>query len=284
MNTNFLNKPYPITLNKWKLAISVSLFISFFLSVFQPFGLQFVDIDNKMIILIGYGVVTFIILLIILFFIPFVFKKSFSEEGWTVWKQILWLSLIVFTISLANYGYSILFSIFQWVGYKGFLIFILFTFSIAIIPIVVITFISQNLYLKKNLTLSDKINDKIDSKSSNSDCEDLINLMSGNQTHKFQFNTIIFFESIGNYVNVNFIKDGQVQTVLIRNTLKNICSEITQKDLFKCHRAFAINTQQIEKVEGNSHGILVTMKHIAKQVPVSRNNTKAFSAIFIDKI
>ena len=280
MIKNILNKPYPILLNKWKLTLYVSIFISFFLSVFQPFGLQFVNIDNKTIVLIGYGIVTFSILLIDLFLIPLLFKKSFRNENWTVWKQIVWLTFMILTISIGNYVYSITFSIFQWVGLRGFLIFISFTFPIAIIPIIVITFITQNIYLKRNLKLSAQLNEGIKEKVSNKDNSVLIHFKSGLQNYSFPFSSILFLESEGNYVQIYYIENEQIKTQLIRNTLKNISTEILEKELFKCHRAFMVNINNVEKVKGNSHGISITLKQINKQIPVSRSNTKAFIELF----
>jgi hypothetical protein len=280
MIKNIINKPYPILLNKWKLTIYVSIFISFFLSVFQPFGLQFVKIDNKTIILIGYGMVTLLILLVDLFLLPLFLKKSFRDENWTVWKQIVWLTFIILTLSIGNYVYSIIFSIFQWVGLRGFLIFILFTLPIAIIPIIVIAFITQNIYLKRNLKLSAQINESIKEKVSDSDNFVLISFKSGLQNYSFPLSSILFLESEGNYVQIYYIENEQIKTQLIRNTLKNISTEIHEKKLFKCHRAFMVNINNVEKVRGNSHGISITLNQIDKQIPVSRSNTKTFIELF----
>jgi hypothetical protein len=283
MIKNIFKKPYPILLNRWKLTIYVSIFISFFLSVFQPFGLQFVEINNKTIILIGYGMVTLLILLFDLFLIPLLLKKSFRNENWTVWKQIIWLTFIVFTISIGNYSYSIIFSIFQWIGLRGFLIFILFTLPVALIPIVVITFITQNIYLKKNLKLSAQINDDIKGIATHNNNSELIRFKSGLQEYSFFLSSILLLESEGNYVQIYYIENEQIITQLIRNTLKNISAEIHKKELFKCHRAFMININHVEKVKGNSHGISVELKQIDKQIPVSRSNTKAFTKLFDSK-
>ncbi len=148
-------------LNRWRLTLIVSLFIAFFLTVFQPFGLNLLSSDNKTLILSGYGLVTFLLLLLNLFLIPTIFKQSFKAENWKVWKQILCLMYIVLSISAGNYLYSVLLSIVSWAGFKGLLLFVLLTFPIALIPIVAITFISQNVYLKKHLKLSGEINDQI---------------------------------------------------------------------------------------------------------------------------
>lgn len=279
MIINILHKPYPILLNKWKVIIYVSLFIAIFLSIFQPFGLQFVTIDNKTAVLLGYGLVTGLILIFDLIIIPYIFKTQFKEEKWTIGKQILLLLFIVFTISLGNYTYSILFSVSSWVGIRGLLIFILFTFPIAIIPIVGITFITQNIHLKKNLKLSAQINKEIEGNHPDENSTLPLIFTSGNQEYSYILSNIIFIESEGNYVQINYLDKGIVKTQLIRKTLKDINASNVERVLFKCHRAFMININHVEKVRGNSHGITITMAHVNKQIPVSRNNTKAFTEL-----
>lgn len=272
-----LNKPYPILLNRWKLTLIVSLFIAFFLTVFQPFGLNLLRSEHKTLILLGYGMVTFLLLLFNLFLIPAIFKQSFKAENWKVWKQILWLMYIVLSISVGNYLYSVLVSIVSWAGFKGLLLFILFTFPVALIPIVAITFITQNIYLKKHLKLSGEINDQISDRQEVEKDKQSIELSSGNQSIQFILSDIVFLESDGNYVNVNYLENGELKSQLIRNTLKNLSEIIDSSHFFKCHRAFLVNLNKIEKVSGNSHGISIKMTATNQQIPVSRNNTKAFT-------
>lgn len=272
-----LNKPYPILLNRWKLTLIVSLFIAFFLTVFQPFGLNLLRSEHKTLILLGYGLVTFLLLLFNLFLIPAIFKQSFKAENWKVWKQILWLMYIVLSISVGNYLYSVLVSIVYWAGFKGLLLFVLFTFPIALIPIIAITFITQNIYLKKNLKLSGEINDQISDRQEVEKDKQSIELSSGNQSIQFILSDIVFLESDGNYVNVNYLENGELKSQLIRNTLKNLSEIIDSSHFFKCHRAFLVNLNKIEKVSGNSHGISIKMTETNQQIPVSRNNTKAFT-------
>lgn len=279
MKAFVFQKPYPVLLNKWKISVFVSLFITLFLSIFQPFGLQFVNIDHKPLILAGYGMVTLLILLFDFFFIPVLFKRFFQEENWVVWKQIVWLTIVIVTISIGNYVYSILFSIVKWTGIHGFFVFVLFTFPIAVIPITVITFITQNIYLKRNLYLSVQMNKNIKEKSSDTGNGKSLSFTSGTQTYNFQLNTILFLESDGNYVHINYFENEQTKTQLIRNTLKNISEGIHEKELFKCHRAFMVNVRNVEEVKGNSHGISLKMKQSEKQIPVSRSNTKAFTGL-----
>lgn len=277
---SLLNKPYPLLLNKWKLVLFVSLFVGLFMLVFQPFGLQYVQIEYKSWSLLGYGLVTGMLLLFNLFFLPWLFKTTFREEGWTVGKQILYLSWIVLSISIANYAYSILVSIFDWMGFSGFLSFILFTFSIALLPISAITFATQYIYLKRNLAASSEINHSITKSLKGLEHNSRqITLKSGNLKHQFDIENLILFESEGNYIKVFFREDGQTKTKLLRKTMKELNEIIQAQTLFRCHRAYMINIFFIESVKGNSQGLSLSMKHLDKSIPVSRSNINTFKTL-----
>jgi uncharacterized membrane protein YhdT len=275
--TDILNKPYPRSVSSWGIAIFVSAFIAVFLTVFQPFGLHSVNIAHKTLLIGGYGLVTFVMLLFNLFLLPQVFQRFFAEEKWAIWKQIVYLLIIVISISLANYVYSLTVLQFPWFGTAGLIRSVFFTFAIAIFPIVIITFVSQNLHLKNNLRLSARMNEKIAESALRGDPAEIIVLRSGTQKFKFHLNNIVFLESAGNYVEVNYIENEKLRKELVRNTLKRICAENPQETLFRCHRAFAVNIRRIGKVSGNSHGISLIMEKSEKQVPVSRSYTKAFT-------
>ena len=59
----WLKQPFPL-INEasynWKIIIAISLFISFFLLIFQPFGLREITIPHKELFIAGYGGVTFL--------------------------------------------------------------------------------------------------------------------------------------------------------------------------------------------------------------------------------
>jgi len=276
----YARKPYPFSLNKWGVIISISLFISFFMVVFQPFGLQNLESDRASFLLAGYGLVTFVVLVFDMIILPLVFPGIFREERWTVFREVVWLVWIVVTISIGNYVYSGVFSIVPWVGIKGPLIFTGFTFAIAIIPITGVTVLTYNRQLKKNLLASQELNEFIDEQVAGRvhDNSKLV-ITSQNMKEKLEtpVSSLICIESEGNYVNTWFLEDGKIVRLMIRNTLKNVESQIEKTDsLFKCHRAFIVNLSYIEKVMGNSQGYRLLVKYLDREIPVSRNYSKSF--------
>lgn len=109
--SSILNQPYPSLIDKkrynWIIVISISLYVSLFLILFQPFALNRTTMPNKILFLAGYGGVTFIVLVVLLIFAPKILKTFFSFERWTVGKHILWLIMILFGIGIGNFLYSV---------------------------------------------------------------------------------------------------------------------------------------------------------------------------------
>ena len=275
----YARKPYPLSLNKWGIILSISLFISFFMVFFQPFGLHDLESERKSLLLAGYGLVTLCVLFVNMIFLPLIFPWIFKEERWTVFREVIWLLWIVITISSGNYVYSDLLSIVHWTGIKGFFFFGGFTLSIAIIPIIGVIILSHNRLLNKNLIASGEINQLIEDHQAGRMNNNKLVITSENENQKIETpaSTLICFESEGNYVNTWYIEEGKIVRSLIRNTLKNIEPQIQEAgNLFKCHRAYIINLSYIEKVNGNSQGYRLQMKYLDKEIPVARNYSKSF--------
>lgn len=277
---DYTRKPYPVILSRWGIILVISPFISIFMVIFQPFGLQDLESDSKSLLLAGYGLVTFVVLCIDLFLVPIIFPSVFKEEKWTVLREIIYLIFIIVTIAAGNYLYSVLLSIVSWVGIKGFTIFTGFTLCISIIPIIGVIMISHNTMLRKNLKASFQLNQMIMEKNTGEVIRnDKLVITSENRNQKIETpaSHLICVESEGNYVNTWFLEEGKIVRLIIRNTIKNIEAQIMEAgNLFKCHRAYIINLSQVEKVTGNSQGYRLSMKYLDKEIPVARNYSKSF--------
>lgn len=279
---DFLNKPFPAPLNKWSIVIWVSIFIGLFIYLFQPFGLQAFETDYKSIILLGYGLVTFLFLCLFLIIIPLLFKSFFREENWKVWKEMFWLTIILIGIAFGNYFYSVVFNVFGWMGWNGLLTFLSYTLPIALIPASIVTIIQQNVSLKRNIRSSSVINDKIQSKEKEQERSgDEITIKSEQGDYIFELNGILYMNSEGNYVKVVFQKEGVEQSEMIRITLKNMLIQLMNTPLIQCHRAYIVNLNRVSKVSGNSQGYLLSFEYTHQTVPVSRSFIKAFNSVFI---
>lgn len=277
---HYLNKPYPLYERKWVLIIAISLFVSIFLVVFQPFGLQNLRSEYKLLLLAGYGAVTFLVLILDMIIFPFIFPSCFREERWTILKQVLWVSWIVLSISLGNYFYSVLFQIFPGVGWKGIAIFAGFTFAIAILPVAVVTMLNHTLLLKRNLASSGKINESLSIRH-RVETDQVKPIVVFSESGKLELETdessLLFLSSEGNYVNVWYETDNKISRKLVRNTLKEVEKQLHgANDMFRCHRAFIVNLDHVNSVSGNSQGYRLTVDGVEEEVPVSRSYVRSF--------
>jgi LytTr DNA-binding domain len=277
---SYLNRPHPQSENHWVVLISISLFIGVFMFIFQPFGLNYLKHEYKTFIILGYGLVTFCILFINLFLIENLFKNVFIEENWTVLRQIIWLTWIIFTIGIGNFIYSNYLFSFSWSGWKTFLLFQFFTLIIGLIPVSILTIWKQNKLLAKNLKSAIEVNEKLKSlpETKNLNANEVIELVAENRKDKItlKLSDLLYVESVGNYVEVCHMVDEDIKKSILRSSLKRLEQVIIEfPDLFKCHRAFIINVNKVIHANGNSQGYRLKMQNIDFEIPVSRNYTKS---------
>ncbi len=280
----YLKSPFPPGRSSWRIIISVSLFIALFLLVFQPFGLQYIDMKHRLLILSGYGAVTFLALVFNLILIESVFKSTFSEVNRTVGKQILWILWILFTTGLGNYVYSIIIFPGMARSIHNLLIFQGFTLIVGIFPVTIITIITHNYLLKKNLQLASMINRTIAGEQtqlypSEQDIE--IRAEGGRDRIIIPVDSILFIESVGNYIEVHWSDTGKPRKKLLRNTLKNMHRQLSDFSfIFQCHRAYIVNLNKVDTIKGNAQGYRLELSGSDLPIPVSRNYIPSFNRVF----
>ena len=274
MIKNYLNQPYGQIKSRWTQIIVISLFIALFMLLFQPFGLSEIKSVYKLLILLGYGGVTLVTLIINLFFVSRIFRRWFSN--WTIGKQILWLTWIIFTIGTGNYLYSsFIFTMFA--GMKGFIYFQVFTLIVGVFPVAIITLVAYNIKLKQNLKTAAEVNDLLEAKPTKSAREETVVLVADNGKDKLEveLSNLLYIESVGNYIEASYYKNGKIAKMLLRGAIKRIESETAQHtSLVKCHRAFIVNINQVESMKGNSQELRLVLKKGDIEIPVSRNNSQ----------
>ncbi|NJK98118.1 MAG: LytTR family transcriptional regulator [Bacteroidales bacterium] len=143
------------------------------------------------------------------------------------------------------------------------LFFNFFTLVIGIIPIVIITIINQNIKLAYNLKQASEFNLKIESIKGNIEKEQTVCMFADNDKDMFeiQLSNLLYIEAVGNYVQIYYFIDSELKNVLLRSSLKRLELQLVDfPSLIKCHRAFIVNINQIDKVTGNSQGLKLSLK------------------------
>jgi hypothetical protein len=278
-----LSDPYPYCPDVKKSllrALLISLFVVAFLAFFQPFELSQANSKYKILFIAGYGAVNFLVLFINTVLEHYLFPGLFKERSWKVYKEILWIAWILFTIGAGNFLYTKLMFNFPESYLLGFLQFQLYTLAVGIFPIIVIVISNYNKRLKKNLEMARKMNmDLRDPGDLMKEEGKDINIMAENQKDSLQLaiKDLLFIQSEGNYISIFHKKEKEIRRSILRNTLKNIESELGafSPPLFKTHRSYIVNLDLVEKIKGNSQGLQLYLSELDDFVPVSRSYINA---------
>lgn len=266
-----LNKKYPFNDNlkiNARTISSVSLGIFLFLLFFQPFEIRNPDFDNRLIILATFGAITLVLLSIFRLVIPSIFITAFSEERWTIKKEIIIDLLFVISNSVA-------FSFFaRYVG--GVRINFPIAINIVILSIsaaAVLVTINRIYMLKKQIEelceyIPDNQKQKIESTKN-----EMIDFESENLTEFFQIpaSQVLLIKSANNYIEVFYQEGNKTHKKLIRNTLKNTEEKLANyEDLIRCHRSYIVNRKHVQKLSRGNYGLELSLFDYPEQIHVSR--------------
>lgn len=266
-----LNKKYPFNDNlkiNARTISSVSLGIFLFLLFFQPFEIRNPDFDNRLIILATFGAITLVLLSIFRLVIPSIFITAFSEERWTIKKEIIIDLFFVISNSVA-------FSFFaRYVG--GVRINFPIAINIVILSIsaaAVVVTINRIYMLKKQIEELCKYipdNQKQEKKSTK---DEIIDFESENKTEFFQIPSgqVLLIKSANNYIEVFYQEANKTHKKLIRNTLKNTEEQLANyEDLIRCHRSYIINRKHVQKLSRGNYGLELFIFDYPEKIHVSR--------------
>ena len=280
---NYLKQPFPKAENKWRIIIFMSLFVALFLIIFQPFDINLYRGSNKFIVLSGYGLITFLILVLDMIILENIFKKFYNEQSWTIWKEFVSLFWIIFTIGLGNALYtSIVFGFYFKSGLEFYINFQLITMVVGIIPITILIVSKQKYLLRKHLLSANELNKSIEIEAKPRSKNRLIRFFADNEKDfvEFDINDFFFIESSGNYIEIYIKADGKIVRKTFRSTLKRALDFFKDtREVMQCHRAFIVNSKKIVRTYGNSQGLRLELENCEIEVPVSRGFVNSIKGI-----
>lgn len=283
---SFLNKPYPYigkVKNDIWINFLIGCFIAFFLIVFQPFHTADWTTPHKTLKLAGFGLVSFIIPLMIGFCISKILPRKTLEDNWRIWTEIVTIVTVLCFIALGNMIYANLLGAMPLTinNFPGALLSVL---SIGIFPVTLHVILKHNKLLKINYEkallinahLHEQATPSIDLNSSTDKISQLT-LIADNGKDKLVLSPeqLVYIESADNYSNVVYIENGSQKKHLIRSSLKRIESQLTSPQIIRCHRTFIVNLKNIQKIEGNAAGYRLSFSQVQDSIPVSRTYAPA---------
>ncbi len=273
-----LNEPFPepdSPIENIKGTIAIGIFIAVFLYVFQIGGFHTYPHLNAIMICINFGLITIAVTLFFDWFTSKILKINRNHSSWTLKKWIFSMFTLLMLISVANYVYYYyLAGATNNTGWKYFLMMMINTMSVGIFPVVFLGLIIQIRAITKNQEQASNLKTHLPKPISS---DQSITLLSNNKNQEFKINVndIFYMESMQNYVSVCYQKEGQPKKELLRNTIKNIETQLSDTSLIRCHRSFIVNTNLIKNVEGNAQGLRLDLIDFDEiQIPVSRKYIK----------
>lgn len=265
----FLNKPIETissSRDTWVFIVFVSVFVTLFLLVFQPFGVNNYDPTHRisqvfLFSIIGFGGVIGLALGIFEFLIgQLLFKKKTL-----IIFFLRTLSELIFVASVIFLYYNILGNFHDWY-LRSYIEFIFNVSMMSIIPIYIILLYIKNrktkqafelLELKPKVALANKY---VSLQSSN-----------GKDSISLTLNDLLFVEAEDNYISVTYVEKEKLKKQLLRATMKDVEKELNSDFVIRCHRSFIVNMNKVEKVIKEGHQIKLFIPELTVPIIVSRS-------------
>ncbi len=271
-----LNQPFPednSLVSEIKSSLGVGFFIFLFLFVFKPFGLHSTG-DELLKHTIYFGLATTIVSFLFNLFVDYVLKIDRQAESWTFLKWIVSVLVLLLFIAYANYYVlSLIYGEFD-ISLKVFFKIAYLTFLVGSLPIFFYgaSFISKNKKENEERANFFKI----------SAPEDKIGGIkiptNGNTLLEINADAFLYAEAMQNYIAIYYVEEAQLKKEIIRMPIKQLESYINSAYIFRCHRSYIVNRQNIVSVTGNAQGLKLKLRFTDFELPVSRSYINKFNS------
>jgi len=251
------------------LIISISVFL--FILFFQPFPLEHLVYNDRLLYIAGFGGITFLIAAIVIFILPLSIPKWFkNSEPESI--PLFILNILLFSLTSTAFAFYI-----KFVGKTDLSLYILFKMLfICLFPTMILLIINRNKLRNELIRILQEQNKFYMSKLSEYEkIEEIqeIEIISSNRSDKLKLNykDLILIKSADNYIEVYYFENDKIEKKLIRNTLKNIEESLENKKCFiRCHRTSIVNILHIENLTRSYNGYNLTINFLDVKIPVSR--------------
>lgn len=281
---NHLRKPYPTVLEKrlkWRMLITISLFISLFLFIFRPYGLEMLA-PTQYFHFIGFGSVTAVVMWLFYFGIPWVLPNFYDEDQWTIGREFVSTLAIILLIATGNWLYTLTAGLSQ-VSIINLAYSVGITAAIGIFPVSGIIAWTYIRTLKQTLSDAEKLDTQLHQKSVQSPAFSPAQITITDEEEKevlvLDEEQLLYIAAAENYVEVFYIDNNQLRKKLLRNTLQQV-EELVQpfEQMFRCHRSYLVNMNQLLHITGSSQGYRIQLKQVPVLLPIARSKVQSFKS------
>ncbi|NIR46973.1 LytTR family transcriptional regulator [candidate division KSB1 bacterium] len=273
----FLNKPYPLSVSFSKNLFFIagfSIFVTLFLILFQPLGLSRFQHPNKNFLLMGVGGVCFLVLSANTYLVPKTLRKAFVADKWKVGREIVWDAwLCLSTIFvLAIYWASVTGIT---LTFKYLMLYTLnsLVFTVFFMPFCVM--LNTIRLMRKKLQRAEEISRRLQTMPNALENKTIeLHSETGKERLKLRADRLLFIQSCDNYANIVRKRNGKVEEILLRSSLKNLENQLSLPYVVRCHRSFIVNLSRVRSVVGNARNYTLSLENCDTVIPVSRDAEK----------
>lgn len=249
--------------------ISFSIFL--FILFFQPFPLEVLNYDDRLLYVTGFGVIIFVLSSIIYIIIPISFPGWFRITDWESGPPLV-LNISLLVLGVISYSFYI-----RYVGKTHLDLYIIFkAVLVCLLPMLALTILYRIKSLERIIWNSQErikeYRNRIREIEKVEEDSEII-FATPNLTDKvvLKLKYILVIKAADNYVEIIYKENDKIEKKLIRNTLKNVEEKLIKSPEFiRCHRASIINSKHIDKLVRSYSGYSLKLKGLEELIPVSR--------------
>jgi len=258
------------------LLIASSVFVLMCLMAYLFWGFFKIGFKDIIGFIIGYTIITGVCTSFYMYF----FSKLFKNQ-WNLGRYIICSLIIITTIWIFNSVFSFYFTNYNKASlFKNFEELFILTYALGIIPAAGFYFLLRYSGLNTFLKEKEEENKKLIFGVLKENTEQkLITLcgVSGKESLTLFPQELIYLESTGNYVRINYKLKEKVLQKTFRTTLSKMEETLNEYPfLARCHRAFIVNLYRIKEMNGSK----IRLESVNTEIPVS----KTYKADFQNQI
>lgn len=267
---------YDSTRYRLTLSVILGLFLYLFLLAFLPFGVSNYDPNHQYTLdfiteISVFGGVTAIFALVNEFGIrPLVFRTATPRRVllWSAWTCVF-LSQVIFLTYNHVAGWHDL-------RLSSAIEFVFQVTGVLVFPLAGTFFWFRHQDLRRHLEkVLKKINAEVDP-------EHLLTFTGQGSGERIvlRLADFLYARSQDNYVELNFLRNGRVNQLLIRTTLTGLSDSLASDSIVRSHRSYLVNLYQVRAVQGGGSDIRLHLRHLDEPLPVSKTfNTDIMRAL-----
>lgn len=253
---------------RYRLTLSVILgaFLYFFLLAFLPFGVSNYDPDHQYTLeflreISVFGLVTTAFSVVNEFGLrPLVFRRATPRKAlvWSIWTCVFLSQVVFLTYNFVG-------------GWHDFHLssameFVFQVSGVLVFPLTGTYFWFRHQDLRHQL---EKVLKRIGNEA---DPERLLTFTGQGSGDRLvlRLADFLYARSQDNYVELNFLRNGRVDRLLIRTTLSGLADSLDSAAIVRCHRSYLVNLYQVSAVRGGGNDIRLHLNHLDEPLPVSK--------------